>query len=243
MKKILICYLSLEIIGLICDYFLKSSVSFIYHIWATYIIEFVGGLIICSKILQPYKYQKLAKIEFNTIPLILILSISLSILGSKSIQLLSLKISQNVQHFPSLHFFVLSVIIAPVAEEFFFRYFLLGHLLKIKFQRNYLITVVFSAFLFGLTHWTSGFGIMTFAFVLGIGYGMIYVYTKNITLCIFCHFCNNLLVFLASLIPHETNRVSNSSYLSSLIIFLIMLTVSIKLLLILRDKYYENNYL
>lgn len=237
------CYFVLEILGLICDYYFENTVSISYRIWITYIVEFTGGLIMCNLVLQPYKKIKLSKIETNIIPVIIVLSISLSMLGSKSIQLLSLKIPQSVQHLPSLQFFILSVIIAPLAEEFFFRHFLLGYLLKVKFQKKYLIAVIFSAFLFGLTHWTSGFGIMTFAFILGVGYGTIYVYTKNITLCFICHFCNNLLVFLASLPPHETNRVSGSSYESSLIIFLIMLAVSIKLLLILRDKYYENNYL
>ena len=239
MKKVIMCYLSLEVLGLTCDYFFENIIP-LYHIWLTYIIEFMVALIICHIVLQPFEKIKLSKTKYEVIPSILVFSICLSMLGSKFIHLLALKIPKNVQHLPSTQFFILSVFIAPLAEEFFFRHFLLGYLLKINHQKKYLIVVMFTAFLFGLTHWTSGYGIMTFAFILGIGYGLIYAYTNDIKLCILCHFCNNLIVFLASLLPNRTSNVSNSSFISSMFIFLIMFFICIRLLSSLRSNYREN---
>ena len=88
----------------------------------------------------------------------------------------------------------LAVILAPIVEELFFRGIILGQLLLI-FNRNQWIAIVIGGLIFGAVH--GGSSHILFNCVMGIGYCFLYWKTKNITITMFCHCMQNLIVFIA----------------------------------------------
>ncbi|WP_052356506.1 CPBP family intramembrane glutamic endopeptidase [[Clostridium] dakarense] len=89
-----------------------------------------------------------------------------------------------------LVFFIQTVIIAPILEEFLFRRVILNGLLS-KYKNNYKKAIIISALIFGIAHLNIPQGIN--AFILGIILGGIYYYTGYMKLSIFAHFINNFL--------------------------------------------------
>jgi hypothetical protein len=83
-------------------------------------------------------------------------------------------------------------IVAPITEELIFRRLILTGL-----EKNYSTTkaILWSAFFFALFHLNPWQGIS--AFLIGIFLGWIYVKTRDIWLCIFIHFVNNSLSYVA----------------------------------------------
>lgn len=83
-------------------------------------------------------------------------------------------------------------VVAPVTEELLFRRIILTGL-----EKNYGAkkAILWSAFFFALFHLNPWQGIG--AFLSGILLGWLYVKTKDIWLCIFIHFFNNSIAYLA----------------------------------------------
>jgi hypothetical protein len=102
------------------------------------------------------------------------------------------------------------VIVAPVIEEILFRGIILRGLLA---NHSKALALGSSALLFGLTHLNPWMIIPTG--LIGLILGWIYLKTKSVYLCMFCHSFNNLLVFLAVnseiTIPGYTNYYSDES--------------------------------
>jgi membrane protease YdiL (CAAX protease family) len=87
---------------------------------------------------------------------------------------------------------IISILVAPIAEEFVFRYLLLGNLL-----RRYSITtsLILSSLSFGILH--HGFAFKSLAAILaGVVLSIIFVKTKSVTLTSLVHITNNLCVFI-----------------------------------------------
>ncbi|MGL4989833.1 MAG: lysostaphin resistance A-like protein [Sarcina sp.] len=95
-----------------------------------------------------------------------------------------------------LNSLLMTCIYAPFIEEFLYRGLILNGMLK---KYNPLIAIFISSFLFGFMHFN--FFQSLNAFFISLIIGIIYLKTKSIYLCIFLHFCNNILaLFLPSFI-------------------------------------------
>jgi len=88
-------------------------------------------------------------------------------------------------------------------EEFFFRFFLQNNIINLlkKSQffktKNYqIIGLIFTAIIFGLTHFSGGFSLVLLAIISGFGYGFVYMRTGYIESAILLHFLINLSHFL-----------------------------------------------
>ncbi len=83
--------------------------------------------------------------------------------------------------------FVVLVLIAPVAEEIFFRKLLIEKLLPYGER----VAVITSGLIFGLVH--GNFSQFFYAFALGLALGYIYIKTGNLTYTILLHMAVNLM--------------------------------------------------
>lgn len=90
-----------------------------------------------------------------------------------------------------------------LAEEGFFRGFIQKYLCLILRRVSYgsTIAIIFSAILFGLSHFMGGPRYIILATIAGIGYGWIYWRTKRIEASIITHFSLNLVHFLLFTYP------------------------------------------
>ena len=227
MKKILVCYLILEGCGLSCNYFFDGVINIQLNIWLSYIINFSVAILCCFFILKKNIVFKINNIQVKSFLMIIPISICISLLAISVTKLLRFEAIKHDQHLPYYQHLVLSVLVAPIVEELYFRYFLLEKILSTKyFSKNKdIIGVLFIGLLFGLSHWASGLSIMFYTLILGIGYGFIYLYSQNIILSIFAHFLNNLMSFMVLSNIQSTNSINhNNSHnlLFSSIVFLIM---------------------
>lgn len=88
--------------------------------------------------------------------------------------------------------FISLVIIAPITEEIFFRGILLRGMLK---NHSHKVALIASSVMFGLMHINP---IMILpATVIGIFLGWIFILTRSLWCCFFCHAINNLVVFIS----------------------------------------------
>lgn len=95
--------------------------------------------------------------------------------------------------------YIQSTIFAPIFEEILFRGIILNGMLS-KYKNNQGRAVLYSAIIFGVVHLNIPQGIN--AMMVGLILGFIYYSTKNIKLCIFVHFINNLFTFIPT--PEDT---------------------------------------
>ncbi len=121
------------------------------------------------------------------------------------------------------------VIVAPIIEETLFRGIILRGLLA---NHSKALALGASALLFGLTHLNPWMIIPTG--LIGLVLGWIYLKTKSVYLCMFCHSFNNLLVFLAAnseiKIPGYTNYYTDEPQFQPLwldVAAIIVLTIGI----------------
>ena len=86
---------------------------------------------------------------------------------------------------------------APVAEELFFRSFLLAGLMK-RFGPQ--IATVLSSALFAVSHLAPGIGtgILIPVFVLGVALALIYLWTRSVWICIIVHGTHNTVTLFAA---------------------------------------------
>ena len=93
---------------------------------------------------------------------------------------------------------IISIAIIPgIFEELFFRKALID--LTSKYSKKF--ALIFSALLFGFVHMNLSQGL--FAFIIGIVFGSIYLYTNDIKLTMFIHFINNGFAALEMILPER----------------------------------------
>lgn len=117
---------------------------------------------------------------------------------------------------------VLALAVTPaIFEELFFRKAIID--LSSKFGKKF--ALIFSALLFGIIHMNLSQGL--FAFIIGIIFGVIYLYTNDIKLTMIIHFINNGFAALEMILP-ENGAIAIASVL--LICLIIGVVLFIKLL-------------
>jgi len=99
--------------------------------------------------------------------------------------------------------FISICVIAPVFEEIVYRGIILEQLSKRYGSPK---SIMISGLIFGLIHANIHQGVN--AFFIGLILGFIYIKTNSLLLCMFWHFSNNFLAFLASMYASEA--VSNA---------------------------------
>ena len=93
---------------------------------------------------------------------------------------------------------IISVAVIPgIFEELFFRKALID--LTSKYSKKF--ALIFSAVLFGFVHMNLSQGL--FAFIIGIVFGAIYLYTNDIKLTMIIHFINNGFATLEMILPEK----------------------------------------
>ena len=90
--------------------------------------------------------------------------------------------------FDMVLFAVQTIIFPPLAEEMFYR----KYLISFSRTRNTVMTALFSSILFATTHALSPFGIATYT-ILGMGFACAYILHKNIGANMMAHFLTNLI--------------------------------------------------
>ena len=91
-----------------------------------------------------------------------------------------------------------AIVVAPVAEELFFRGFMLPGIGK-RFGKGW--GIVISAIIFALAHLQPGaLGALVPIFLLGLLLAWLYIKTKSIWPCIFAHFTYNSIAFVFMII-------------------------------------------
>lgn len=103
---------------------------------------------------------------------------------------------------------VINLFFVCLAEEGFFRGFIQKYLCLILRRVSYgnTIAIIFSAILFGLSHFLGGPRYIILATIAGIGYGWIYWRTQRIEAAILTHFSLNLIHFLFFTYPALANN-------------------------------------
>lgn len=105
--------------------------------------------------------------------------------------------SYSIKHFPPIFFYqtFVTLLIAPVLEELFFRKFLITELLK---KHKKVTALVVSAVLSATLHWESLSNLIP-AFIFGIITGLIFIKTRRVMYTIILHFLFNLLGVIITL--------------------------------------------
>lgn len=118
---------------------------------------------------------------------------------------------------------VLALAVTPaIFEELFFRKAIIDF--SSKFGKKF--ALIFSALLFGIIHMNLSQGL--FAFIIGIIFGIIYLYTNDVKLTMIIHFINNGFAALEMILP-ENGAIAIAGLL--LICLIAGLVLLIKLLL------------
>lgn len=84
---------------------------------------------------------------------------------------------------------IYSILVVPLVEEYFFR-FLPFDFISEK-RMIYIIGIIISSLLFSFFHKTD-FNYMIFIFVIGMLFSLLFLKTKNLSYCIFCHSLYNI---------------------------------------------------
>lgn len=167
----------------------------------TFILGIIPFFIIALK--KHNKYLK--KLNIYEIITIFSCAISLNLLISGIIALIPQNIQENynsaVGYIDSLSMWSLLFavgIFAPIIEEIFFRYFMVGAL-----KKKSILAILLPAILFGVSHGNLVQG--TYAFVLGVIFGIVYLYTNNLWITILLHMGINSSSVLFTFMPIYIN--------------------------------------
>lgn len=173
-----------------------------------FILEIIFFLIsiVASRIMK----SSLKKYGFRITKKLLVRGLTLSVVIGIFLGLISSPVSLSVE------WVFLSIVLAPVCEEFFFRGFLQTNLMewltnKIKLLKIYLTHgLIVTAFIFGLFHLfdtflldmtlSSAFFNSLFAILLGILLGYVYQETRSVFTPILMHSCLNGIPIFVSVI-------------------------------------------
>ena len=107
----------------------------------------------------------------------------------------------------NLPVFLLTVVVAPVCEEWLFRGIILKGLLS---RYSPLKAIIWSALMFGVIHFNPWQGIPVF--FAGLMIGWIYWRTRSLWLCIFIHAVNNAAAFIFSAFLFPDAKVNASIF-------------------------------
>jgi uncharacterized protein len=138
-----------------------------------------------------------------------------------------------------IYSFLYLVLIAPIVEEVLFRGIMLEGLSK---KYSPVVSIMFTSFLFGISHinpWQ-----ILFTFILGLLFGWLYLKTRSLVPSIFCHILNNLVSFLFLLFIYgsdweDVDQILFGSYwslLRTVILSLIFFSIS----MIVLSKTYKT---
>ena len=123
---------------------------------------------------------------------------------------------------------ITSIILAPILEEIFYRYYLYE---KIKSKTNIFLSVIITSIIFGIIHFYGITGLISSIFI-GIILQVIYIYTNKLTNTIIIHAIYNLIIVILGLLTLPVNHISISIFvgifLVSCITFLIILLKNLK---------------
>lgn len=155
-----------------------------------------------KKEIAPRKVSTFGKVRivFIALLLIIVLQVALSlilypILGLDYDVTDMLNISNNTNLLSKLIVVIALAVVPAIFEELLFRKALIDFLSK--YGKTFALLA--SALLFGLIHMNLSQGL--FAFIIGIIFGTIYLYTKDIKLTMLIHFLNNGYAALAMILP------------------------------------------
>lgn len=160
-------------------------------------ILFISAILIFyyRDILVPIKNIKLKTIGiYSLMPAVIILFCNL---------LLVFLIFGNLMTEPfsfSVLFFINSLVIGPIYEEFIYRFIFINNNWQVKIK---LAVVIISSLIFMFSHiYAFGGNVLALVqfFILGISLGIIYIKTNNIIYSIFTHILYNSFVLLLSFI-------------------------------------------
>ncbi|WP_185864454.1 type II CAAX endopeptidase family protein [Blattabacterium cuenoti] len=137
-------------------------------------------------------------------------------------------------------FFSTTVLLAPICEEVLFRGIILNGMLKNKIHP--VKAILFSSFLFGLTHmnpWQFVGGLFVGSFI-----GFIYFTTSSIINCILLHVFNNAFALFAMFLFMENEKIvsqeKNINY-SWIILLISLIIITIGSFFLLRKKMKNQN--
>lgn len=217
--KALLYTVLLFVIGVVLSFGIQSIIALL-DLNSEYLIHYYSVARILTKILQysvilflvfklwftpSYFLLKLKKIKWETVLLILIVSIGFEIFAKIFLEI-KVFLNDNKLAFESINHtdyksqylwfydLIRSVILAPVLEELFFRKILFTRLLK---KYSFALSAIVSSIFFALIHIPNWLNLVP-AFLFGIICCWIYVKTKNILYPILLHFIGNLIVLLLS---------------------------------------------
>ncbi|HET8860235.1 type II CAAX endopeptidase family protein [Marivirga sp.] len=217
--KALLYTVLLFVIGVILSFGFQSVIALL-DLNLEYLIHYNSVTRILTKILQysvilflafklwfapSYLLLKIKKIKWETVLLILIVSIGFEIFAKIFLEL-KVFLNDNKLAFESINHtdykseyfwrydLIRAVILAPILEELFFRKILFTRMLK---KYSFGISAIVSSICFAFIHIPNWLNLVP-TFLFGIISCWIYVKTKNILYPILLHFVGNLIVLLLS---------------------------------------------
>lgn len=117
---------------------------------------------------------------------------------------------------------VIAVAVTPaIFEELFFRKAIIDF--TMKYGKNF--ALVFSALIFGILHMNLAQGL--FAFIAGIIFGSIYLYTRDIKFTMLIHFINNGIAVLEMILPERGTIFVAVFLIICLVIGVVLLMVTL----------------
>ena len=102
----------------------------------------------------------------------------------------------------ALRFLAINLLFTCVAEEVFFRGLIQERLMQFLSSNLHWLAVVISSVLFGVAHFAGGAEYVVLATIAGIGYSLVYAYTRRIESAIVTHFGVNAVHFFGFTYPH-----------------------------------------
>lgn len=114
----------------------------------------------------------------------------------------SLSNSQDTLSLDFIAYIFAVLIVAPVIEELFFRKWMISYLERKKFKTVFIILISSIVFFLGHISWTNNIFRLD-SFIFGVVMCCIYIKYRDIRLCIFVHFINNLTVNIIGIIIHH----------------------------------------
>lgn len=222
----LICSLALP--SLLGEYLTQSDITLLMQIILQVISLGIAGVFVFSYVEKPKNLprknvtlKQKVKIIFISVMIIFSLQYLLTLIVYPSIGLDysstdMFDINYNSSIFSKI-ILVLALAVTPaIFEELFFRKALID--LSLKFGKKF--ALIFSALLFGIIHMNLSQGL--FAFIIGLIFGMIYLYTNDIKLTMLIHFINNGFASLEMILPESAALGIVAVLLICLIIGLIL---------------------
>lgn len=223
----LICSIALP--SLLSDFLTETDITLIMQILLQVLSLGIASIFVCSynnkktdDNLKKFSIKQKAKIVLISITIIFGLQFLLSLviypnigLDYSSTDLFDVNYESSL--FSKVILLFALAVTPAIFEELFFRKAIID--LSSKFGKKF--ALVFSALLFGIIHMNLSQGL--FAFIIGLIFGMIYLYTNDIKLTMFIHFINNGFAALEMILSENCAVAFAGILLICLIIGLVLL--------------------